>query len=125
MGWGLGIRDETVLAFGVVRASYATRLYHWSVGCRATMCDWLTSFCNTLCETGKSTTLGILSGDVLPTSGQASIAGHDVLTEQVTCILLSASCGGGSSSGGTLNYLQNETILVLRHTFRSAREHVE
>lgn len=32
---------------------------------------------------GKSTTLGILSGDVSPTQGDASIAGHDILTEQV------------------------------------------
>ncbi|CAM9631586.1 unnamed protein product, partial [Hapterophycus canaliculatus] len=31
---------------------------------------------------GKSTTLGILSGDISPTSGHASIAGHDILTEQ-------------------------------------------
>lgn len=33
---------------------------------------------------GKSTTLGILSGDICPTRGQASIAGHDILTDQVT-----------------------------------------
>ena len=32
---------------------------------------------------GKSTTLGILSGDVSPSQGGASIAGHDILTEQV------------------------------------------
>ncbi|CBJ29591.1 conserved unknown protein [Ectocarpus siliculosus] len=31
---------------------------------------------------GKSTTLGILSGDICPTRGKASIAGHDILTEQ-------------------------------------------
>lgn len=35
---------------------------------------------------GKSTTLGILSGDVSPTQGNASIAGHDILTEQVLLI---------------------------------------
>lgn len=33
---------------------------------------------------GKSTTLGILSGDISPTAGQASIAGHNILTEQVS-----------------------------------------
>ena len=32
---------------------------------------------------GKSTTLGILSGDICPTGGQASIAGYNILTEQV------------------------------------------
>ncbi|CAM9183085.1 unnamed protein product [Sphacelaria rigidula] len=31
---------------------------------------------------GKSTTLGILSGDISPTAGEATIAGHDILTEQ-------------------------------------------
>jgi ATP-binding cassette, subfamily A (ABC1), member 12 len=31
---------------------------------------------------GKSTTLSIVSGDVLPTSGTAYLAGHDILTEQ-------------------------------------------
>lgn len=33
--------------------------------------------------TGKSTTLGILSGDIAPTSGEATIVGNDILTEQV------------------------------------------
>jgi ABC-type Na+ transport system ATPase subunit NatA len=32
---------------------------------------------------GKTTTLKMLSGDLLPTSGTASIAGFDVITEQL------------------------------------------
>ena len=32
---------------------------------------------------GKTTTLKMLSGDVLPTTGQATIAGYDVLRQQL------------------------------------------
>src|SRR3974390_453219 len=32
---------------------------------------------------GKTTTIGVLTTAVMPTSGQASVAGHDVATDQI------------------------------------------
>jgi len=41
---------------------------------------------------GKSTAFKMLSGDIVPTSGTATISGHDVLREQIECRRLIGYC---------------------------------
>ena len=44
---------------------------------------------------GKTTTLKMLSGDVLPSSGTATLAGYDVLTQQPEVRRLLGYCEWG------------------------------